>query len=210
MPADAGKVRTLLTAHPPGSLDPHRMRVRMKQTRHVLSACALFDCLCAHSPTPKSSRSLKWRRSSTVTAQLRCATFAPVKLRFSSRPATPRPFERRLKTTVMGIKEERGEVWRADRVQGPWRESAHEPTVAGIYVKWDTNLQTPEQAATAPKPSPEENPKSGSKASLSSGRSMGYSADSELRPTGCAVLEYSVGRERAVTYCCTAPSACDV
>jgi hypothetical protein len=78
MPADAGKVRTLLTAHPPGSLDPHRMRVRMKQTRHVLSACALFDCLCAHSPTPKSSRSLKWRRSSTVTAQLRCATFAPV------------------------------------------------------------------------------------------------------------------------------------
>jgi hypothetical protein len=81
----------------------------------------------------------------------------------------------------MGIKEERGEVWRADRVQGPWRESAHEPTVvtvAGIYVKWDTNLQTPEQAATAPKPSPEEKPKSASKASLSSGRSMYLSARS--------------------------------
>jgi hypothetical protein len=116
----------------------------------------------------------------------------------------------------MGIKEERGEVWRADRVQGPWRESAHEPTVvtvAGIYVKWDTNLQTPEQAATAPKPSPEEKPKSASKASLSSGRSMylsARSAGSELRPLGYAVLEYSVCRERAVTYCCTAPSACDV
>jgi len=34
---------------------------------------------------------------------------------------------------------------------------------AGIYVKWDTTLQTPEEAATAPKPAPEEKPKSASK-----------------------------------------------